>query len=152
MDTENNTLYIINNNSLCKLTADITSGVKDYQCIGQNKRYNFPGVFSLYNVSRGGSFKVYIKRVIYNNPATIVFWSDNTKTVTKCSPKDTYNCETGLAICILKKLFGSTKIKEILTAWVPENIDEISDSYGFEVSLATLRKREKNSKKSSKIS
>lgn len=28
--------------------------------------------------------KKYIERVIYNAPATIIFWSDGTKTVVKC--------------------------------------------------------------------
>ena len=45
-----------------------------------------------------------IKRVVFNEPATIVFWNDNTKTVTKCQPNDTYDKEKGLAMCIIKKI------------------------------------------------
>jgi hypothetical protein len=48
-----------------------------------------------------------IKEVIFNNPATIVIWSDGSKTVVKCQPDDEYNKETGLAMCIVKKVFGN---------------------------------------------
>ena len=47
-----------------------------------------------------------IKRVIFNKPATIVFWTDNTKTIVKCQEGDTYNEETGLALAISKKMLG----------------------------------------------
>lgn len=48
-----------------------------------------------------------IKDVIFNNPATIVFWSDGTKTVVKCQEGDTYDPEKGLAMAIAKKFFGN---------------------------------------------
>lgn len=44
-----------------------------------------------------------IKKVIYNNPATIVLWKDGTKTVVKCQENDTYDPEKGLAMCFAKK-------------------------------------------------
>lgn len=48
-----------------------------------------------------------IERVIFNNPATIVFWNDGTKTVVKCDEKDIFSEETGLAMACTKKLFGN---------------------------------------------
>ncbi len=48
-----------------------------------------------------------IKDVIFNNPATIVFWSDDTKTVVKCQDGDVYDPEKGLAMAISKKFFGN---------------------------------------------
>lgn len=45
-----------------------------------------------------------IDHVVFNDPATIVFWKDGTKTVTKCHAGDTFNKETGLAMCIIRKL------------------------------------------------
>lgn len=63
---------------------------------------------------------VYIKEVIYSKPATIVFWSDKTKTVAKCSGDDVYSEETGLTICVLKKLLGATQVKKLFKEWVPE--------------------------------
>ena len=47
-----------------------------------------------------------IKKVIFNDPATIVLWDDGGKTVVKCSLGDTYSEWSGLAFCICKKLMG----------------------------------------------
>lgn len=48
-----------------------------------------------------------IKNVIFNDPATIVFWNDGTKTVVKCQEGDTYDPEKGLAMAICKKVMGN---------------------------------------------
>ena len=55
------------------------------------------------NVSLPGSYIPNIIEVIFNNPATIVYWSDGTKTVVKACDKDTFDKETGLAMAIAKK-------------------------------------------------
>ena len=49
-----------------------------------------------------------IKKVIFNPPATIVLWFDNTKTVVKCQDGDEYDPEKGLAMAIVKKMYGNT--------------------------------------------
>ena len=46
------------------------------------------------------------ERVIFNPPATIVFWSDGTKTVVKCKDEK-FDKEKGLVIAISKKAFGN---------------------------------------------
>lgn len=48
-----------------------------------------------------------IKNVIFNEPATIVFWLDGTKTVVKVQEGDTFDPEKGLAMAIAKKFFGN---------------------------------------------
>lgn len=48
-----------------------------------------------------------IKDVIFNDPATIVFWTDGSKTVVKCKGKDAFDPEKGLAMAIVKKVFGN---------------------------------------------
>ena len=48
-----------------------------------------------------------IEKVIYNNPATIVFWKDGTKTVVKACEDDEYDPEKGLAMAISKKALGN---------------------------------------------
>lgn len=48
-----------------------------------------------------------IKNVIFNNPATIVFWADGTKTVVKCQGSDEFDPEKGLAMAISKKALGN---------------------------------------------
>lgn len=50
--------------------------------------------------------KLTIKDVIFNDPATIVFWSDGTKTVVKAVNED-FDKEKGLAMAITKKFFGN---------------------------------------------
>jgi hypothetical protein len=51
-----------------------------------------------------------IKNVIFNPPATIVFWSDNTKTVVKNDCRyEIYDPEKGLAMAISKKMLGDNK-------------------------------------------
>lgn len=48
-----------------------------------------------------------IKKVIFNKPATIVFWTDGTKTVVKAQGKERYDKEKGLAMAISKKVLGN---------------------------------------------
>lgn len=48
------------------------------------------------------------KQVIFNPPATVVLWTDGTKTVVKCDPEDTFNETTGIALCYMKKALGNT--------------------------------------------
>lgn len=48
-----------------------------------------------------------IKEVIFNPPATIVFWNDGTKTVVKCQNDEHFDAEKGLAMAISKKYFGN---------------------------------------------
>ena len=51
-----------------------------------------------------------IANVIFNPPATIVFWSDKTKTVVKCDPnQEPYDPEKGIAMAISKKMIGDNK-------------------------------------------
>ena len=48
-----------------------------------------------------------ITKVIFNGPATVVYWGDGTKTVVKCSKDDEFDLEKGLAMAIAKKFFGN---------------------------------------------
>lgn len=48
-----------------------------------------------------------IKDVIFAPPATIVYWSDGSKTVVKCSEKDVFDPEKGLAMAIAKRCVGN---------------------------------------------
>ena len=48
-----------------------------------------------------------IKKVIFNDPATIVYWKDGTKTVVKCQKGDVFDQEKGFAMAFLKKCWGN---------------------------------------------
>lgn len=80
-------------------------------------KMHFGGSFLRYGID--GIERIYITEVIYNNPVTIVKWSDGTKTVSKCSSKDTYSPECGLSICMLKKMTTSTEVHRTFGDWIP---------------------------------
>ena len=60
-----------------------------------------------------------IDKVVFNAPATIVFWKDGTKTIVKCGDNEVFDPEKGLAMAITKKAFGNqgnyyNQIKKLL--------------------------------------
>lgn len=59
-----------------------------------------------------------IEKVIFNPPATIVMWSDGTKTVVKAEGRDDFSEEYGLAMAIARKYFGSRSafLREVANA------------------------------------
>nr|UWI39116.1 MAG: hypothetical protein [Bacteriophage sp.] len=63
-----------------------------------------------------------IKNAIFAPPATIVYWSDGSKTVVKCSEKDVFDPEKGLAMAIAKRCGGNkgSYYKEI-QSWVEKS-------------------------------
>ena len=72
-----------------------------------------------------------IKNVIFNDPATIVFWSDGTKTVVKCGENDIYDPEKGLAMAVAKKYLGTNKshsnYMDEFKKWLPKE-EELSNT------------------------
>lgn len=111
-----------------KLTGDITNGY-------HYRSTNVPASYENYYVEQKNERKqtmrkpIKIKNVIFNNPATIVMWSDGTKTVVKCSERDAYDPEKGLAMAIAKKSFGNkgNYYKE-LKYWLPKEESEAQDT------------------------
>lgn len=64
-----------------------------------------------------------IKNVYFNDPVTVVIWSDGSKTIVRCQPGDTYSKETGLALCIAKKYLGNKgNFNEVFKKWIPEEV------------------------------
>lgn len=62
-----------------------------------------------------------IKNVIFNDPATIVFWSDGAKTVVKCGKDDTFDPEKGLAMAISKYFFDNAGyFNDVFKKWIPK--------------------------------
>ena len=74
------------------------------------------------DIVKFGMCSVCIRKVIFNDPATIVLWSDGTKTVVKCSEKDVFDPEKGLAMAIAKRCGGNkgSYYKEIQN-WVEKS-------------------------------
>lgn len=68
-----------------------------------------------------------IKNVIFNNPATIVFWNDGTKTVVKASNEE-FDPEKGLAMAIAKKALGNEgNYFNEFKKWLPEESKDINN-------------------------
>ena len=79
---------------------------------------------------------VEITKVIVNNPATIVFWSDGKKTVVKCAGDEAFDEEKGLAMAISKRVLGNQgNYYNEFKKWLPKievpcgrkNCDECDD-------------------------
>ena len=93
--------------ALAYFTHDIQS-VRHYREIINNNNYNQVNQKQL---------KLNIREVIFNDPATIVFWLDGTKTIVKKADDELWDPEKGLAMAIIKKYFGTNKeIKKIILA------------------------------------
>ena len=72
-----------------------------------------------------------IKDVIFNEPATIVIWSDGTKTVVKCQEGEGYDPEKGMAMAISKKALGNKgNYCEVFKTWLPEE-EKVNDGRAF---------------------
>ena len=69
-----------------------------------------------------------IKRVLFNNPATIVFWADGTKTIVKCMEGEKFERYAGFAAACMKKLFKSTL-----------HAKDIMEKYGVDQVRATVQ-------------
>lgn len=52
-------------------------------------------------------WKITPKKVIFNGPATVVLWSDNTKTIVKRREGEEDDREKAVMYCILKKICGN---------------------------------------------
>lgn len=70
-----------------------------------------------------------IKKVIFSDPATIVIWEDDTKTIVKAGKndkgkKEKFDPEKGLTMAICKKLYGTnasgSNYYDVLKKWLEE--------------------------------
>lgn len=115
--------------------------MRDFFCVDENS--DVSGCFvSLNPFQQNVDVKeLYIKKVIYNNPVTIVFWNDGTKTMSKCLEGETYDKYVGLTNCLLKKLIGVKAIKNIVNDWIPE---QLSLNNFEEVTLKLVRYNKKH--------
>lgn len=83
----------------------------------------------------------YITRVIVNNPAVIVFWNDDTKTVVKCSKEDHFDAEKGVLLAVLKRMQGNPWVAKLLQDWCPVQHD------WYDIQLSDVRRKYRGGKK-----
>ena len=74
---------------------------------------------ALYQYLLKSLFCLSIKDVIFNDPATVVFWGDGSKTIVQCQNGEPFDPEKGLAMAISKKVYGNRyNYYEIFKKWV----------------------------------
>ena len=67
-----------------------------------------------------------INKIVFNDPATIVIWADNTKTVVKAAEDEPYDPEKGLAMAIAKKALGNEgNYYNVFKKWLPKDKEDI---------------------------
>ena len=102
-------------------------------------------IFNHFNTRYGIPTVPGINKVIFNNPATIVFWNDGTKTIVKCKENDSFDPEKGLAMAIAKYHFGNDNtFHKVMKSWLPKeektNDSDALNEYGgvFSENLLSL--------------
>ena len=86
---------------------------------GDNMNTNYSDMYK--SGSLFGMNGLRIKNVIFNEPATIVYWDDGNKTVVKCGKGEQYDPEKGLAMAISKKALGNHgNYFNEFKKWLPE--------------------------------
>ena len=69
--------------------------------------------------------KLAVNKIVFNPPATIVLWRDGTKTVVKCGENEEFDYEVGVAMCFMKKHFGSrSAFKKLVKKYKPVEKEE----------------------------
>lgn len=87
------------------IEQDITIQKKLYDMLNPANRISIEDLYPSTMIYPRPSTPV-IKDVIFNDPATIVFWKDGTKTVVKAQG-EAFDPEKGLAMAFSKKMFGN---------------------------------------------
>ena len=47
-----------------------------------------------------------ISNIIFSGPCTIVMWADGTKTIVRCGENDVFDPEKGIAMALMRKVYG----------------------------------------------
>lgn len=93
-----------------------------------------------------------VEKVIFNGPATIVLWTDGTKTVVKCEDEE-FDKEKGLAMAITKRFLGTNKsgsnYYDIFKKWIPE--EETVEVEHYDKIIKTEKEKETTNKVVKKV-
>lgn len=93
------------------------------------------------NIKNPGRRIPEIKNVIFNDPATIVFWADGTKTVVQAQNGDVFDPEKGLAMAISKKALGNKgNYCNDIKKWTEQYKAKLKAESEFERALEDIKK------------
>lgn len=69
-------------------------------------------------------------KVIFNGPATIIYWPSNDKTVVKLGPNDVYDAEKALLWAFFEHMhpgYTKSELRRQLEKWLPAKDDKINE-------------------------
>lgn len=70
-----------------------------------------------------------IKKIIFNDPATIIIWGNGDKTIVKCGEGETYDPEKGMAMAIAKHFLGDKgNYYKTFKKWLPKEHETVKES------------------------
>lgn len=67
-----------------------------------------------------------IKRVIINEPATIILWEDGSKTVVKCASDEPFDPEKGIAMAYIKHVMFNDKTTKC-NKWFDKQLEQLNE-------------------------
>lgn len=90
--------YIANEHTRNFVNREWFAGVDGIRC---ETKVDYNGISRRNNMMKYG-----VKEIIYHDAATIVYWTDGTKTVVKCNKNDEYSEYSGFVAAVAKKMYG----------------------------------------------
>ena len=90
--------YITNEHTRNFVNREWFAGINDTRC---ETKVDYNGISRRNNMMKYG-----VKEIIYHDAATIVYWTDGTKTVVKCNENDEYSEYAGFVAAVAKKMYG----------------------------------------------
>jgi len=113
----------ISKDALHYAEADVRNTMAFLELCQEYQKVSFPGM----------------KKVIFNDPATIVIWGDGTKTVVKCQDGERFDPEKGLALCFMKKACGNkSNFNNSFKEWIKPETTAIYDEAHPELDIQDL--------------
>lgn len=104
---------------------DLTRTLADLLCSNQNLS---KGESTMKNTNKKPTQSNPIKQVIFNGPATIVYWKDGCKTVVKCQEGAVNDPEKGLAMAVARHylcdILGMSRYDGIFKKYLPKETKE----------------------------
>ena len=85
-----------------------------------------------------------VKKVIFNDPATIVIWGDGSKTVVKRQNGEKFDKEKGLALCYMKKMLGNkSNFNNVFKEWIKPEVTGVYDERHPELGIQDIPSKNK---------
>lgn len=108
------------------INKSVTENVPGYSDNGNNITWSFsPWITERPFVNRG----LEPEKIIYNERTTIVYWNDNSRSISTCSENEIFDEEIGFAVCLLKKMFGKKVYGKKLYRRMIANAQKYRQSY-----------------------